>query len=230
MAYIRTCGTLIYIIGGLQMLIILLYVVHYLTIHNCVFPFRLFFQKNVEFGNSHLLVIQCASGHINGDLIACARYRILEERAKTLEKNMIEDRVGATHVLFIINIPVKAQSLSFVSFQGGVWLCAHIDDFLPNSDIAIKPHEAYAHSVSELFIGQNPPGSSPTSEGINRHDHTAKYRRLHGYIDEVVLQLKYTSEEISLSKIAILRSLVSKEIPDSLCKCHSKIAMDNIIE
>ena len=87
---------------------------------------------------------------MNGDLIACARYRIYDERVKALVK---EER-GATHVLFIINLPHQVLASSrFVGFQGDPWISAHIDDLRPTSGDTIDPLNAISATISELFIG-----------------------------------------------------------------------------
>ena len=98
-------------------------------------------------------MIQCDSGHMNGDLIACARYRIYDERVKALDKNKIQHRVGVTHVLFIINLPHQVSSSSFVGFQGDPWISYHIDDLRPTSGNTIEPLQAISATISELFIG-----------------------------------------------------------------------------
>lgn len=100
-----------------------------------------------------LIVIQCDSGHINGDLISCARYRIYDERVKALERNKCIQRRGVTHVLFIINLPHQVLSSRFVGFQGDPWISAHIDDLRPTSRDTIIPLEALSARISELFIG-----------------------------------------------------------------------------
>ena len=98
-------------------------------------------------------MIQCDSGHINGDLIACARYRIYDERVNALEKNKLQGRGGVTHVLFIINLPHYVSGSSFVGFQGDPWISAHIDDPRPSHGDTIEPVHAMSAKISELFIG-----------------------------------------------------------------------------
>ena len=107
-------------------------------------------------GDNHncLLVIQCDSGHINGDLIACARYRIYDERVNALERNKLQGRSGVTHVLFIINLPHYVSGSSFVGFQGDPWISAHIDDPRPTRGDTIEPVHAMSARISELFIGE----------------------------------------------------------------------------
>lgn len=93
-----------------------------------------------------LLIIQCDSGHLYGDLIACARYRIDDEREKAKLR-----QYGSTHVLFIINLPRQKGSSSFVGFQGGSWLSAHIDDIRPPPESALTLNEALSAPISQLF-------------------------------------------------------------------------------
>lgn len=86
---------------------------------NCLFaPCSPLFED----GNSKILAIQCDSGHLNGDLIACARHRIEDIRV-----NVKKDHYRV-HVLLIINLPCQAECSSFVGFQGYPWISVHIDD------------------------------------------------------------------------------------------------------
>lgn len=99
-----------------------------------------------------LVIIQCDSGHLHGDLIACARHRIYDLRAKA-------DTMLATHVLFIVHLPQQVSSSSFVSFQGDPWISSHIDDLRQPSDTVVSTKEAIGMTISELFLGQlNPQG------------------------------------------------------------------------
>lgn len=101
-----------------------------------------------------LLIILCDSGHINGDLIACARYRIYDMRAKDLLSQLAESQSGhVTHVLFIINLPVQAVQSSFVGFQGDPWVSCHIDELRASEKGAITLEGAQGITISELFYG-----------------------------------------------------------------------------
>ena len=112
------------------------------------------FQRDEGDDYDCLLVIQCDSGHMNSDLIACARYRIYDERVKALERNRIQNRNGITHVLFIINLPHHVSSSTFVGFQGDPWISVHIDDLRPSVGDSIEPLQAITTTISELFIGE----------------------------------------------------------------------------
>jgi len=114
----------------------------------------IFYRKTFKTGDSSLTVIQCDSGYSNGDLIACARYRIYDLKAKDGDKDGNLNRRGFnTHVLFIIHLPRQAHSSSFISFQGDPWISAHIDDLRPNSDTTVSASRAINLSISELFLG-----------------------------------------------------------------------------
>ena len=114
----------------------------------------LFLRQDEKDTANRLIVIQCDSGHKNGNLIACARYRIYDERIKAINKNKVQNRVGVTHVLFIINLPHQvSSSSSFVGFQGDPWISCHIDDLRPTSGNTIEPQQAISANISELFIG-----------------------------------------------------------------------------
>lgn len=82
---------------------------------------------------------------MNGDLIACARYRIYDLKAQA-------DEGQITHVLYIVHLPRQTSS-SLVSFQGDPWISAHIDDLMPSANDVIAPHEAVGVPISNLFIG-----------------------------------------------------------------------------
>ena len=112
------------------------------------------FQRRVGDVHHSLLVIQCDSGHLNGDLIACARYRIYDKRAEAALRN---EREGCTHVLFIIHLPRLVAGSSFVGFQGDPWISTHIDDLRPTTDGTIALHKVMGLSISQLFYGSMAP-------------------------------------------------------------------------
>ena len=93
-----------------------------------------------------LVIIQCDSGHVNGDLIACARNRIYDLKAKADAEQM-------THVLFVIHLPHHMVSSSFVGFQGDPWVSSHVDDLRPTTDNTVLPQDVIGATISELFLG-----------------------------------------------------------------------------
>jgi hypothetical protein len=109
-----------------------------------------YFKGGEEDESSILVIIQCDSGHANGDLIACARNRIYDVRS---------DKERDTHVVFVIHLSHQAANSSFVGFQGDPWISVHIDDLRPTSDSTIMPYEAMDTAISHLFLGNiAPPG------------------------------------------------------------------------
>ena len=108
------------------------------------------FKTRQNDSNSRLVIIQCDSGHLNADLIACARYRIYDVRARP-------ENEGITHVLFIIHLSHHQEKSLFVGFQGDPWISVHIDDLRPTSEYAITPQQAINSSISELFLGDRDP-------------------------------------------------------------------------
>ncbi|CAI8034865.1 E3 ubiquitin-protein ligase RNF213 [Geodia barretti] len=107
------------------------------------------FVRDEDFHTSSVLIIQCDSGHINGDLIACARYRIDDIRTKAL----LRRSKHVTHVVFIIHLPVRVAHSTFVGFQGDPWVSCHIDELRPSKKNAITLEVAQGVTVSQLFYG-----------------------------------------------------------------------------
>ncbi len=164
-----------------------------------------------------LLVIQCDSGHLNGDLIACARYRVSDVRGKSLQQQ--------THVLFIVHLPRKIPSSSFVGFQGDPWICAHVEDLHPGDD-DLSLDAALKLSISELFYSQefilgentvrNPSYSSPSKTSTSKH----LCQRLHGCIHAAASRI-YDSEmdrQRTTKRVELLKELIPEELEFPLGK------------
>ena len=137
-----------------------------------MFSFQLYSPSFSELNLSkRLLIIQSDSGHIYGDLIACARYRIDDEREKFFRLKEKTKQVGVTHILFIIHLPrhvrKATRTVSFVGFQGGSWISSHIDDIHTTSESGITLNDAISASISQLFYNKtfnspkeiDPPGA-----------------------------------------------------------------------
>lgn len=159
-----------------------------------------------------LLVIQCDSGHLSGDLIACARYRVSDIRMNAAHRN--------THVLFIVHLPRKVPTSSFVAFQGDPWICAHVDNLF-SDNYTLSLHTALKLSISELFYNlefvsdSNSPSFVPESS-LNTSatsDHLQRpllCQRLNGCIHAAASRLydvesdqKRTTERVDLLKVLI---------------------------
>lgn len=108
------------------------------------------FLHGVGVSRPFLVIVQCDSGHLNSDLIACARYRIHEEALKAENQG----QKNTTHILFIIRLPQQVVKSQFVGFQSDPWVSMHIDDLRTTTKSTVLPEEALNASISELFIGQ----------------------------------------------------------------------------
>ena len=100
-----------------------------------------------------LLIIQCDFGHVDGDLIACARYHIYDMRAKALLQ-FSSGLSHTTHVLFIIHLPVQAVQSSFVGFQGDPWVSCHIDELRRSNRGDLTFEMTQGATISEIFYGK----------------------------------------------------------------------------
>ncbi len=132
------------------------------------FFFLFFFSKALNHNvtssqEKHLIIVQCDSELIGGDLIACARYRVYDLKAKaaqeshdckatTRQEYQINDE-HLPHVLFLIHLSRQAGSSSLISFQGDPWISHHIDDLKPSLDKVVATSDALKFTVRELFVG-----------------------------------------------------------------------------
>ena len=164
-----------------------------------------------------LLVVQCQSAHLYGDLIACARYRVSDERAKALALSpgaqTSSRSIGCTHVLFIIYLPRQTPSLSFVGFQGDPWSSVHIDELrLTNDEITYT--DLFECPISKLFC--SPPEAESTAGG-------QYHKRLHSCIQAAVATLQDSLQTSDRGKklVAVLLDLVPKFPPKDLGMCVS---------
>ena len=110
--------------------------------------------------SKRLLVLQCDAGHLFGDLIACARYRIDDEREKAFRLRERNEYEGVAHVLSIVHLPRRVWSrhrkaFSFVGFQGGSWISAHIDDIHVSAESGLNLNDAMSAPISQLFYNGN---------------------------------------------------------------------------
>ena len=140
-------------------------------------------------------MIQCDSGHVNGDLIACARYRIYDKRAEALHRNK---RKGSTHVLFIIHLPRQVVGSPFVGFQGDPWISSHIDDLRPARDSTITLHEAMNVSISQLFFGK----MSADKDGRVGEEKTSTFTEVFQQNESEDMQVETIQESIKQDEVS----------------------------
>ena len=135
------------------------------------------FDRSTQTKKPCLLIIQCDSGHINGDLIACARYRIYDMRAKALLNRSTCSVM--THVVFIIHLPVHVAHSTFVGFQGAPWISCHIDRLRRSDKNAFTLEVAQEASVSQLFYsGLEFPGFERQTSEVSSNMETVPFERM----------------------------------------------------
>ena len=173
-----------------------------------------------------MLVIQCDSSYTNSDLIACARYRVYDERAHNEKK-------GKIHVVFVIFLPryntTTGQNLSpsatTIGYLGDPWISAHVDDLRPSTDdTSVTPHTALGFSISELFIGKriNAKNESEVTPSSAELQVVPLYRRLQDCIQASTSKLQDVTWKRATKRIEILVGLIPKDSPDSLGMCMTK--------
>ena len=115
---------------------------------------RQVFNQEESEAKTSLLIVQCDSGHLNYDLIACARYRVCNEATKAKAKDQLCGATDVTHILFIVRLPQQEVKSQFVGFQGEPWISVHIDELRIWSKATILPQQAFTAKISEMFIGK----------------------------------------------------------------------------
>ena len=179
--------------------------------------FRPIFRR--QSGKDCLLIIQCDAGHLNIDLIACARHRIIDERVSALQVNSDTDQcvpLQATHVVFIVQLPKQAGGTKFVGFQGGHWYSVHIDDLNLPKDLSFDLPNAVNRSMSEIF-GMYPPVDVDTESYPEVFTRFGASRRLHGLIQKAASRLHDTekNKHRTTERIELLLNLIPLNHYDS---------------
>ena len=154
-------------------------------------------------GDAYVLA-QCSSGHLNKDLISCARYKAIDELENFRQREEWEvDYVGRErriHIIFIVSLPKTPGGTRFPSFQGGKWLCVHLDDLRSPEANTLTFMAAIHHPLSELFY--------PGCKGIALHG------RLRNCIQAAVSQIPEALDQPN-RKIELLNTLLIA-IPETL--------------
>lgn len=177
-----------------------------------------------------MLIVQCESGHLDGDLIACARYRIIDERTKAIEKyknaenggqlvvdgerSMLND--GKSHVLLIIHLPRQAIATSFVGFQSDPWISAHIDELRESGDDTINPFTANGKTISSLFFCMSSQLLAAGSEMAQplQHPRLNLLKCLHRCIQPAVCKIASgKTSRRGYDQVEILVDLIPKDHP-----------------
>ena len=173
---------------------------------------------------NNVLIIQCASGDLNSNLIACARHRVVDEvvvpqsqpddKEKDEHKDQNQDQTsaskdnndtssGVVHVVFIIQFPRKSGGTKFVGFQGGKWISVHLDDLRVQKDHEVSFQNSMQFSVGELFknVCQHFTCSTSESNSISTalEDQAINFnanKRLHDLIQKACSSLYDTRQRV----------------------------------
>ena len=131
------------------------------------------------------VLVQCSSGHLNKDLMSCARHKavdiLVNFKKEDHWKENYKKQKRKIHMIFIVSLPKTPGGSKFIAFQGGQWTCVHLDDLRSPEENALNFHIALGTQLSELFY--------PGREGIALH------RRLEKCMAAAVAQLPEASDE-----------------------------------
>ena len=100
-------------------------------------------------GDEGLLIVQCISGDLTFNLLACARHFLLKQRAEITEN--LGD-INPIHIIVIIQLPrILGGYPDFVGFQGQQWESVHIDELFTPSFYVPTLENVKDQSLSDLF-------------------------------------------------------------------------------
>ena len=162
--------------------------------------------------DDYLIIFECESGHENGNLISCCRYRLVDKLAEA-------DQSSLTSFVLLIHLPKKCSKSNFVSFQEHPWLCYHVDNILPSisfADLVCREgqliSEFYFHeesTVPEIPMVQlstmnaciNEPFKLRPISSFGSSNILNLCKRMHLYICDAVSQSTYQSEPGRLERL-----------------------------
>ena len=126
-----------------------------------------------------ILIIQCDSGHLHANLIASARYKVIDEivicklpdhggnESKGNSKSLGQSEAVVSkfeekntkclhniHVVFIIQLPRKSGGTNFVGFQGGDWISVHLDDLRVQKETEVSFQNMQFEDAKNLSISK----------------------------------------------------------------------------
>ena len=157
------------------------------------------FQR--ESAEDHLLIVQCDSGHQHIDLIACARYCVLDEAARIFHLKKI------THIVFIIGLPRISGGSAFVSFQGAKWKSYHMDSLMSPKDSFFTIEKALTMSINDLLLE------------CYKSDKNLFTKKIQSCITPTsLLQFSNVSTEYTLQRYEMLSQLVCRNHSFTECK------------
>ena len=97
-----------------------------------------------------VLLVQSDKGADNSKLIACTRYKIIEELKEWEEqKNLLEYQV---YVIFLVQLKREVCGSQFASYCGRDWTSVHIDDICPLDCQELPPiSNLFGTQIHDLF-------------------------------------------------------------------------------
>ena len=104
------------------------------------------------------------------------------------------------HIIFIVSLPKTPGGTRFAAFQGGKWLCVHLDDLRSPEANALTFMAAIHHPLSELFY----PGCGDI----------ALHQRLKNCVQAAVSEIPEARDQPS-RKVKLLNTLLTA-IPESM--------------
>ena len=184
-------------------------------------PFICLYSSSLEKGRNgcHCTIFECDSGHENGNLISCCRYRLVDKLKES----------DGTFFILLIHLPKKCPKSDFVSFQEHPWLCYHVDSLLPsNTSISLAEIACTSFlSMSDLFYCEKPISSStllyaesqdnsymqqyallPRSE-TSSSEHINMCKRMYSHVTEAVSHL--TEYEFGSERLRKLLELIPEQ-------------------
>ena len=169
-------------------------------------------MSTVAEGDTYILV-QCSSGHLNKDLISCARHKAIDELENFRQRDeWYRDYVRCNrriHIIFIVCLPKTPGGTKFAAFQGGKWLCVHLDDLRSPEANALTFMAAVQLPLSELFY--------PGCRSIALH------QRLRNCIQAAVSEIPEALDQPS-RKVQLLNTLLVA-IPENMEVLEGKIVV-----
>ena len=140
--------------------------------------------------------MQCSSGHLNKDLISCARHKAIDEleNFKGTEewKEEYKAKNRHVHVIFVVSLPKMPGGTTFAAFQGGRWLCVHLDDLRSPEATALTFMAAVKFPLSKLY------------SGLGR---IALHRRLQGCLQAAIAQIPEVQTQDRGRKTDVLKTM-----------------------
>ena len=138
-----------------------------------------FFEKELHSQTAKLLVVQCDAGDQHGDLLACARHRLHEERDIVIAKCKERGIRAQYHIVSIVQLPRIAGGC-FEGVHGGVWRSIHIDELRPPESSDCPPVTALVgKSMSQLFKQSIPHRGRGSGLLANEQDDAMEVEEFH---------------------------------------------------